>query len=149
MAIGRAETFDQRAAMLGRITTRNRVVTALRVVVPALGLAAFAVLAGQIYIANLARQYGVSGIRIDRGSVVVEAPKYSGTGGDGSRYQVTAREARTPLDRSHMIEMTDATLELLRSPGTSYFARAATATMNSANETVWRPACSKSAAATD
>ncbi|MEO7223173.1 MAG: hypothetical protein ABIY37_11930, partial [Devosia sp.] len=85
MAGGRADTYDQRADTLGRILTRNRVVDALRVVVPLLGLAAFLVLAGQIYIANLARQYGISGIRIDRGAVVVEAPKYSGTGGDGSR----------------------------------------------------------------
>ncbi|MEO7221278.1 MAG: hypothetical protein ABIY37_02300 [Devosia sp.] len=136
---GRADTYDQRADTLGRILTRNRVVDALRVVVPLLGLAAFLVLAGQIYIANLARQYGISGIRIDRGAVVVEAPKYSGTGGDGSRYLVSAREARTPLDRTTMIEMIDATLELLQPGGTSYFAKSAAATMDTAANTVVAP----------
>jgi lipopolysaccharide export system protein LptC len=139
MAVGRAETYDQRSDLLGRILMRNRVVGVLRVVVPALGLAAFAVLAIQIYIANLARQYGVSGIRIDRGIVVVETPKYSGTGSDGSRYLVTAREARTPLDRSNMIDLTDATLELLQSSGVSYFAKAATASMDTTAETVDAP----------
>jgi lipopolysaccharide export system protein LptC len=139
MAAGRAETFDQRAAILGGITARNRVVTALRVIVPALGAAAFLLLAAQIYIANMARQYGVSGIRIDRGTVVVEAPKYSGTGTDGSRYLVSAREARTPLDRTNMIELTDATLELLQAAGGAYFARAATATMDTRSETVTAP----------
>jgi hypothetical protein len=139
MAGGRAETFDQRANMLGRIVTRNRVVDVLRLVIPALGVVAFLLLAGQIWIANLARQYGVSGIRIDRGAIVVEAPKYSGTSSAGSRYLVSAREARTPLDRSNIVEMTDATLELIQSSGNSYFAKAATATMNSAAETVFAP----------
>ncbi len=139
MAVGRADTYDQRAEILGRILTRNRVVTALRIVVPLIGVVAFLVLAAQIYIANLARQYGISGIRIDRGAVVVEAPKYSGTGADGSRYLVSAREARTPLDRTTMIEMTDATLELLQSSGTSYFAKSATATMDTAANTIVAP----------
>ena len=31
MAVGRADTYDQRAEILGRIITRNRVVTALRI----------------------------------------------------------------------------------------------------------------------
>jgi hypothetical protein len=118
---------------------RNGAVGLLRIVVPAIGLVAFLALAGQIYIANLMRQYGVSGIRIDRGNVVVEAPKYSGTGSDGSRYLVTAREARTPIDRSNIIEMNDATLELLQTGGQSYFARAASATMDTENDTVFAP----------
>src|SRR5690348_14116876 len=114
MAGGRADTYDQRADLLGRILMRNRIVDVLRIVVPAIGVAAFVVLAAQIYIANIANQYGVSGIRIDRGVVVVEAPKYSGTGATGSRYLVSAREARTPLDRTNMIDLNDATMELLQ-----------------------------------
>ena len=139
MAVGRAETYDQRAAILGRLLTRNRAVGVLRFVVPAIGVAAFLALAGQIYVASLLRQYGVSGIRVDRGNVVVEAPKYSGTGSDGARYLVTAREARSPIDRSTLIEMTDATLELLQSDGQSYFARSATATLDTANSHVTAP----------
>ena len=139
MAGGRADTFDQRAEIFGRIVTRNRVVAALRLIVPALGVLAFLVLAAQITLANLARQYGISGIRIDRGTVVVEAPKYSGMGGDGSRYLISAREARTPIDRSHLIEMIDASLELVQTGGTSYFAKSATATMNTRANTVKAP----------
>lgn len=130
MAVGRVDTYDQRAAILGSLLLRNRVVSGLRVVVPALGVLALLALVGQIYIANLARQYGVSGIRIDRGAIVVEAPKYSGTGSDGSSYLISAREARTPIDRTNMIEMVDATLELLQPGGQAYFARSASATMN-------------------
>lgn len=139
MAGGRAESVDQRADILGSIRLRNRVIGALRIAVPAVGAAAFIFLAGQIYIAGLARQYGVAGISIDRGNVVVEAPQYSGTGSDGSRYLVNAREARTPLDRSEEIEMTDATLELLQAGGITYFVTAKTAHLNSRRETVFAP----------
>lgn len=91
MAVGRAETYDQRSAILDRLRFRNRTVALLRIVVPAIGVIAFLTLTGQIYVANLMRQYGVSGIRVDRGNIVVEAPKYSRHGkrwstvsGDGS-----------------------------------------------------------------
>lgn len=139
MAGGRADTYDQRAEILGRIVTRNRIVTALRVIVPALGALAFVALTGQIYLANLARQYGVSGIRVNRGNIVVETPQYTGNSGSGSRYVISAREARTPLNRSNEITMIDVTLELLQSSGGSFFARASEATMDTRTERVTVP----------
>ena len=74
MAVARTQTFDQRSAILSRLVLRNRFVTVLRFAVPALGVAAFVLLMGQIWLSNIARQYGVSGIRIDRGNLVVETP---------------------------------------------------------------------------
>jgi hypothetical protein len=139
MAAGRVDTYDQRAEILGSILTRNRVVAVLRVVVPAIGIGAFLLLVSQIYVVGLARQYGVAGIRIDRGSVVVEAPQYAGTGSDGSRYLATAREARTALAGGSDIDMTDATLELLQPDGTTYFATAKTGHMNTATELLSAP----------
>lgn len=139
MAGGRAETYDQRAEILGSIVTRNRIVMAMRVVVPAIGVFAFAALVGQIYLANLARQYGVSGIRVDRGTVVVETPQYTGTSESGARYIVSAREARSPLNRSNEIDMIDVTLELLQTSGYSYFAAAKEATMDTQTERVVAP----------
>jgi lipopolysaccharide export system protein LptC len=136
---GRADTLDQRTEILGAVLRRNRFVGLLRILVPALGLAAFLLLAGQIYVTGLARQYGVAGIRIDRGSMVVEAPQYAGSGSDGSRYLATAREARTPLGGGDVIDMNDATLELLQPDGTTYFATARTAQLNTAAETIVAP----------
>jgi len=130
MAIARTDTYDQRAEILGSLITRNRVVAVLRVAVPLIGLGAFAIIAGQIYLSNMMRQYGVSGIRIDRGNVVVDAPRYSGTGADGSTYLLTAREAQTPLDDGDLISMIEPTLEYARPSGGAYFATAARATMN-------------------
>ena len=75
MAVARALTADQRAEIFGRLVARNRIVGGLRVAVPALGLLAALLLVGQIWLANLESQYGVSGIRIDRGNMVVETPQ--------------------------------------------------------------------------
>ena len=67
MLVARTQTFDQRAAILGRLLWRNRLVSVLRLAVPALGVAAFLVLMGQMWLTSLARLYGLSGIPIDRG----------------------------------------------------------------------------------
>ncbi|RYE10808.1 MAG: hypothetical protein EOP22_02710 [Hyphomicrobiales bacterium] len=134
MAIARTDSFDQRAAILGSLIVRNRVVAVLRIVVPLLGLAAFAALAGQIYLSNLMRQYGVAGISVDRGNLVVEAPRYSGTGTDGSRYQLTAAEARTPIGQPEDIAMSEATLEYEKADGGTFFVIADEATMNTASQ---------------
>jgi len=97
------------------------------------------VLVAQIVVANIARQYGVAGIRIDRGNVVVDSPKYSGVGSDGSRYVVTATEARTPIDKPDMITMTNATLEFTKPGGSAMFGKAKLATMDTASQIVVAP----------
>lgn len=134
MAMARTDSYDRRAEILGSLITRNRVVAVLRIAVPLIGLGAFAILVGQIYLSNMLRQYGVSGIRIDRGNVIVDAPRYSGTGADGSTYLLTAREAHTPLDDSDIISMVDPTLEYARPSGGAYFAQAARATMDTRSQ---------------
>jgi len=139
MAVTRTDTFDQRAAILGRLSTRNRVVSLLRVGVPAAGAVSFLLLVGQIYIANLAHQYGVSGIRIDRGNLVVETPQYAGVGKDGSQYVINASEARSPIGNSNVITMTDARLDLSRAGKSTFHATAAEATANTAANDVTVP----------
>ena len=139
MAAGRVDTYDQRADLLGAIIMRNRLVSVLRIVVPALGVVALAVLVGQIYLGGLIRQYGVAGIRIDRGDIVVEAPQYAGTGSNGSRYVATAREARTRVLGGNDIDMTDATLEMYTADGNTYFVTAKSAHLNTVSEVIRAP----------
>ena len=139
MALASTDSFDQRAEIFGRLRARNRLIGVLRIAVPLVGVAAFLILIGQIYIANIARQYGVSGIRIDRGNVVVETPQYSGMGTDGSRYLITAREARTPLERPEEISMADATLQYSKTGEGAYFISTVEASMNTATQTVEIP----------
>jgi hypothetical protein len=139
MAVTPIDADEMRAGRLRELVARNRLVGVLRIAVPAVGIAAFLLLVGQIYLANMMRQYGVAGIRIDRGDMVVEAPQYAGTGQDGSRYLVTAREARTSLSRPEEIAMSEVTLELSQSGEASLFASAATATMNTQSQVVRIP----------
>jgi lipopolysaccharide export system protein LptC len=139
MAFARTDSVDQRAEIFGRLTARNRLINVLRIAVPLAGIAAFLILIGQIYLANIARQYGVSGIRIDRGDVVVETPQYSGMGSDGAHYVVTAREARTPIDRPEEITMSDATLQFTAPGEGAYFVSAIDATMNTKTQIVEIP----------
>src|SRR3569833_4154603 len=120
MLVARTQTLDQRAAILSGLLWRIRLVGVLRIAVPAIGVAAFLVLLGQMWLTSIARQYGVSGIRIDRGQLVVETPQYSETGEDGSRYFVTAEAARTPLDNPNSIAMTSPDL-LFERPGKAPF----------------------------
>ena len=82
MALAGAE---RRAAILDQLAWRNRIVALLRIAVPAIGLLAFLALIGQIVVAGMMSKYGIAGIRIDRGNLVVESPRYSGAGADGSR----------------------------------------------------------------
>jgi hypothetical protein len=139
MLVARTQTFDQRAAILDRLIVRNRLVAVLRVAVPAAGVAVLLVLVGQIWFANLARQYGVSGISIDRGQLVVETPQYSATGADGSRYQVSAKEARTDLTHPDTIAMTDPHLLFGRPGKPAFRAVAASARVETTRHVVTIP----------
>ncbi len=139
MALAQTDSFDQRAAILNRLVGRNRVVGFLRVMVPAVGILAFLALAAQIYVANVVRQYGVSGLRIDRGNLVVETPQYSGMGKDGSRYVVNARVAQAPLANSQNIAMTDAILDFTRPGRPTMHATSVAASMDTGKQVVTIP----------
>lgn len=110
MTLARTDTFDQRSAIFAGLVTRNRVIGVLRVLVPLAGLAAFVALAAEIYVANTLRQYGVAGIRIDRGALVVDGPQYTAAGPDGAHYSASARQARAPLGDAQFVTMESATL---------------------------------------
>ena len=139
MAMARIATGEQRAAAFAGLATRNRIVGALRVAVPAAGVLAFAALVIQIHIANLASQYGISRIRLDRGSLVVETPQYSAVGQDGAHYLVTARSAQVALDRQDEIVLADAQLQLAAANGATYSLAGSAATMNTRTQIVDAP----------
>lgn len=139
MSLARTDSIDHRTEILGRLIRRNRMVAVLRVLVPAAGVVAFLVLAGQIWVTNMMRQYGVSGIHIDRGNLVVDTPQYSGTGSDGSSYTLNAREARAPIENTQLIDMTDATLDFNRPNKSPIHLSAAFASMDTGSEVVTIP----------
>lgn len=120
MTYARTDTLDQRTAILRSLAGRNRLVAILRIGVPILGIILFAALTLQIYVANLSRQFGVSGISIDRNNLVVETPSYTGTGADGTRYSMSAVSARAAIDKPDAIALTTTAITLSK-PGSSVF----------------------------
>jgi lipopolysaccharide export system protein LptC len=120
------DSYGRRDDLLARLAWRNRFVAVLRLAVPLCGVLLFLTLAAQIWLANLARQYGVAGIAIDRGHLVVQTPQYTATTADGSRFTLGARQARAALDAPGVIELSAATLDYER-PGQSAFLLAAEA----------------------
>jgi lipopolysaccharide export system protein LptC len=104
----RTETAGQRLKIFEALTAHNRRISILRYGVPALGLFVFALLAGQLYISNLSKQFGIAGLTIDRTKAMVESPRYSGIMPDGTSYLVTAGEARAALSATNLIDLSDA-----------------------------------------
>lgn len=122
-----AAPMDDRAALYARLARRNRVVGLLRWLVPAAGVAVFAVLLTLIVIDNIGQRFGYSNIRIDRDNLVVETPKLTSTGHDGTLYALSARAARVAPTRSDLIDMEGATFTMTPLRGAEMRAQAAAA----------------------
>lgn len=103
-----AAPTDTREALYTRLTRRNRLVGLLRWLVPAAGVLTFAVVLGMIVIDNLGQRFGFSNIRIDRDNLVVETPKLTSTGDDGTLYALSARAARVRPTQTDLVDMEDA-----------------------------------------
>ncbi|MDB5539714.1 MAG: hypothetical protein JWQ89_1441 [Devosia sp.] len=122
-----AAPTDVRARLYARLGRRNRVVGALRWIVPAAGAAVFAVVLGMIVLGSLAERFGFSSIRIDRDNLVVETPRLTSTGDDGTLYALTARAAKVATTQSDLIDMEDATFTMTPTRGAAMTAEAAAA----------------------
>jgi len=107
MASLTAPTAD-RDALYARLTRRNRLVGVLRWLVPAAGALVFVTLLAMIVIDNIGQRFGFANIRIDRDNLVVETPKLTSTGHDGTLYALTARAAKVAPTQTDMIDMEDA-----------------------------------------
>lgn len=122
--------------LLARLAWRNRVVAILRVAVPLGGVLLFAALVGQIWLASLARQYGVAGITIDRGHLVVDTPQYTVTNPDGTRYILGAKSAEAELGNPNLIGLTGATLNFERPGEPAFFLSADAAILDTGSQIV-------------
>lgn len=112
----------ERLATYKRLQRRNRIVAILRIGVPALGALTLVLLAGQIYLSSLASRFGVGQISVSRDGVSVDAPEYEGMLDDGASYRVTASSARAAMNRTDLINLTDAVLDVDRPNGVSMHA---------------------------
>ncbi len=136
MTADAGSTTTDRAALYRRLNRRNRVVGILRLVVPAAGAFVLAVLLAQIVIANIADTFGIDGVSIERDRLVIATPEYSGVMANGTRYTVSAESAKAAAGSSDVMELTDATLHLVREDGYEMTIRAASSDFSLAAETV-------------
>jgi hypothetical protein len=137
-----AETLADPAVRAGlhrRLGRRNRIIGVLRVLVPLAGLLLLAFLVAQIVIANIAKEYGVTGIRFERDRLLIDDPRYEGVTEGGTRYKVVARTASAQMANANVIELGDATLYIERPDGVSFTATAAHAFYDLVGQTVEVP----------
>lgn len=122
-----------------RLARRNRLVSILRIGVPVLGVVVLAGLCIQIYIASFAGRFAVGNIEVTPEAVTVDAPEYSGILDDGSAYRVWADEARAPLDRADIVDLTGAQVVVNRVDGVQMQAETDRAQLDSVGQLTIMP----------
>jgi len=126
----------QRLAIYRGLQARNRIVSILRVGIPALGTVALAVLVLQIYVSSLTSRFGIGQIVVSPDSVMVETPEYSGVLDNGTAYRVSAVAAEAAADATDRIGLTDASLTMLKPDGVTMLVDARAAVLDTTAQLV-------------
>lgn len=126
----------QRQATYRRLMARNRVVSILRIGVPALGVVALVALVGQIYVSSLTSRFGIGQIAVSGDSISVDSPEYAGLLDNGTAYRVSATAARAATDATDQIALSDARLAMTRPDGVVTTVAARSAVLDTTDELV-------------
>ena len=126
----------QRLAIYRGLEARNRIVSILRVGIPALGVVALSALMLQIYVSSRTSRFGVGQIAVSSDSVTVETPEYSGVLDDGTAYRVSAIAAQAAVDATDRIGLSQASLTMLRPDGVTMLADARAAVLDTTSQLV-------------
>lgn len=126
----------QRLAVYRGLEARNRVVSILRVGIPALGVVALAALMLQIYVSSRASRFGVGQIAVSPESITVETPEYSGLLDDGTAYRVSATSAHAAVEATDRIGLNDASLTMIKPDGVTMLVDARVAVLDTTNQLV-------------
>ncbi len=119
-----SNTTNVRARLYARLNRRNRIIAFLRIAVPGAGIALAGLLIFQIVLSNLADNFGLGGIRLDRDQLVLDTPSYSGIMSDGTTYEVVAEAARASIDATDVINLDIATIVTEQTDGYTMTANA-------------------------
>ena len=128
-----------REQLYAALVRRNRLVGALRIVVPLLGALVLAVIVGAIVLDNLREQFGFASISIDRDNLVVDTPKVTGPDDEGTLYSATARTAKVRIGSPDIIDMVDAVLTLKPLDSAVFTAAAPSAALQATTQTLTVP----------
>jgi lipopolysaccharide export system protein LptC len=135
----RIETTEHRSAVYRRLVGRNRVIGVLRLVVPTLGVLAFAWFAIHILLASFVGQFNVGHITFNGGTVIVDTPSYSGVMANGDIYKVAAEAANTTVTDLDVINLKNASLLLTKPSGDKMLAGAAVGAFNTLSQVMTVP----------
>lgn len=120
----------QRAAMYKTLRRRNLLIGFLRLAVPGVGILLAGFLIFQIVLTNLVKDYGISGLRVDKDQVVIDQPRYGGTMPDGARYEIVAEVARVQINTTDIIDLEKAEITIEQNDGYKMVATAPFAQLN-------------------
>ena len=126
----------QRLAIYRGLQARNRVVSILRIGIPALGIVALSALMLQIYVSSRTSRFGIGQIAVSSESITVETPEYSGLLDDGTAYRVSATSAQAAVDATDRIGLTDASLTMVKPDGVTMLVDAREAVLDTTNQLV-------------
>jgi hypothetical protein len=126
----------QRLAVYRGLEARNRLVSILRVGIPALGVIALAALMLQIYVSSRTSRFGVGQIAVSSESITVETPEYSGLLDDGTAYRVSATSAHAAVDATDRIGLDNASLTMVKPDGVTMLVDARAAVLDTTNQLV-------------
>ncbi len=137
---GAAVTPEQaRAQLYAALARRNRLVGVLRIALPVAGAIVLAVVLGSIVLDNLREQFGFASIRVDRDNLIVDSPRVTAVGDDGTLYSATAVMAKARLGTMDLIDMTDAVFAMKSTTGVTFSAAAPLAALQSSQQTLTVP----------
>lgn len=125
-----------RADIFAKLERRNSFISFLRFGVPALGLALIGFLIFQIFLANIAKEYGISSLQLDKEQVVIDGARYGGVTDDGTIYQIIAEKARVQVNNTDIIDLEMAKITIDAPDGYQLIATAPIAQMDMARQTV-------------
>ena len=128
-----------RERLYAALTRRNRLVGVLRIATPVAGALVLVVVLAGIVLDNLREQFGFASIRIDRDNLVVDSPKVTAVGDDGTLYAATARMAKMRIGSTDLIDMTDAVFTMTPLSGATFSAAAPAAALKTDAQTVTVP----------
>jgi len=122
--MSRSATADQREAMYGRLSLRNRLVAMLRIIVPTVGALVLIGIVGQILLASLGVDFSIGRVSVQQDRIVVDVPRYDGVMADGSIYSVTAGSASAAITSPDVVDLVGAQAVLSQPNGRVMSARA-------------------------
>ncbi len=128
-----------RERLYAALTRRNRLVGVLRVALPVAGAIVLAAVLGGIVLDNLREQFGFASIRIDRDNLVVESPRVTAIGDDGTLYAATAGVAKVRIGSTDLVDMADAVFTMTSTLGVTFSASAPAAALQTTAQTLTVP----------